>query len=542
VYNDEVLRDPNRGPFLEAERPAAQVVDAALAWLRDARRPFFLWVHLYDPHAPYSPPAAFLQKAGGRPYDGEVAYADAEVKRLLAALKTPAVIAVAGDHGEGLGEHHEQTHGMLAYDSTLRVPLVIVSPLLSANGRIADPVSLVDVPRTLLQISSVTPPQAMSGRFLLTGKPEDRDVYAETEYPRAAGWHPMATLADARWKLLLSSEPELYDMNADPGETKNVAESKANLVDAMSKRVRELGRPRDGGTPQHVDRDTAARLRSLGYVSGAPVAVSDKAPNPARVIQEWTAFERALEHLNRGRPRESIPALKSLAAKFPGSVLFEGTYARALMDSGHAAAALQRYRALVAQETSDAMLFHDLAVAARTAGQPAEALRAEQAALTIDKDNPAALDGLGLLHADAGRATEAAAAFARAAQIDPRNPTHWNNLGNAQRELGDMAVAEASYRRALNVDPNSADALNGLGVILVQHGSATDAIPLLTRAIERSPNFYEARLNLGIAYQQAGNTRRAAEVYRQLLMEAPASASRERRAATELLKVVGARR
>ena len=544
VYDDNIPRNPVRGEWLEAERPGERVVDAALSWLERVQQPFFMWVHLYDPHAPYTPPDGFLQRASGQPYDGEIAYADAQVKRLMNALKQreqfeAAVIAVAGDHGEGLGEHNEQTHGMLAYDSTLRVPLVLVAPGFDARGRSSAAVSLADLPSSLLEIVNVRPPQTMIRPFLLSRTPEDRDVYAETEYPRAAGWHPIAALVDARWKLLLSSEPELYDLQADPAEKQNLAGSRRPLVEAMSKRVRELARAGDRGSSQQVDPEAAARLRSLGYVSGARATPTGTEPNPARVIQAWTTFERALEQLNQGRPRDAIPALKALSAKFAGSVLFEGTYARALMEAGNAGAALQRYRALVTQHTTDALLFHDLAVAARTAGQPAEALRAEQAALTIDKNNPAALDGLGLLYADAGRPTEAAAAFQRATEVDPRNPSHWNNLGNARREVGEMAAAEAAYRRALDVDPNYPDALNGLGVLLVQRGSPVDAIPLLTRAVERSPDFYEARLNLGIAHQQAGNRAKAVGIYRELLANAPASASRERKAAAELLKAIG---
>ncbi|MGB2712789.1 MAG: sulfatase-like hydrolase/transferase [Vicinamibacterales bacterium] len=544
LYDDRVPRNPARSQSLEAERRAEQVVDAALAWLRDVRPPFFVWIHLYDPHAPYDPPKEFLARANGHAYDGEVAYADAQVGRVFEALRQrgwyeDAVIALAGDHGEGLGQHNERTHGMLAYDSTLRVPLVFVAPAARARGRVSDPVTLGDLARSLLDAAHVRAPDTMGGWLLLARK--ERDVYAETQYPRTAGWHPIAALADDRWKLLLSSEPELYHLRDDPGETQNVANAHAPLVERMTERLRQLGRPRSAQAPQQVDQETAARLRSLGYVSGAPATPSATAPNPARVIQEWTTFERALEPLNAGRAREAIPALEGLAARFPGSLVFEGTYARALMEAGHASAALQRYRALVKQHPSDAMLFHDLAVAARAAGQSAEAVRAEQAALTLDKDNPAALDGLGLLHAAAGRPVEAAAAFARAAEVDPQNPSPWSNLGNARRESGDLTAAESAYRRALDVDPNYPDALNGLGVVLVQRGAPADAIPLLTRAIERSPDFSEARLNLGIAYQESGDRGRAAQTYRALLSNAPATARRERKAARELLEQIEGR-
>jgi choline-sulfatase len=200
VYDDRVPRDPNLGRQLEAQRRGSEVVDAALAWLRDVQQPFFLWVHLYDPHAPYDPPAEFLAMAGGRAYDGEVAYADAQVGRVVAALQTKgllstSVLAVTGDHGEGLGDHGEQSHGMLAYDSTLRVPLIIAGP--GVAPRIVDhPVSLVDLAPSLLAIARVRPGGPTAAPLLSADKRDE--IYAETEYPRQAGWHQLRVLADER--------------------------------------------------------------------------------------------------------------------------------------------------------------------------------------------------------------------------------------------------------------------------------------------------------------------------------------------------------
>ena len=181
-----------------------------------------------------------MAKAGGGTYDGEVAYTDAQVGRIVDALsqrgvETRSVVAVTGDHGEGLGEHGEQTHGMLAYDSTLRVPLVLVVPGMPVIS-VPDPVSLLELAGSL-NIVRVRPPDGMTGS-LLSNEPVDRDIYGESEYPRTAGWHPVAALADHRWKLILSSEPELYDLHADPGETRNVAAANASIVDAMSARIR----------------------------------------------------------------------------------------------------------------------------------------------------------------------------------------------------------------------------------------------------------------------------------------------------------------
>ena len=539
TYDDRVPRDPDLGAQLEAERPGSAVADAAIAWIASVPEPFFIWIHFYDPHAPYNPPPDFLAKANGNTYDGEVAYADAQVGRIVDALRrrgveAQSVVALAGDHGEGLGEHGEQTHGMLAYDSTLRVPLVLVVPGLTPAS-VSDPVSLTDLPGTLLNIVHVTPPDGMSGRLLLSKTPPDRDIYAESEYPRAAGWHPLAVLADKQWKLILSSQPELYDVHEDPGETRNVAPAKAPLVDAMSKRIRELSR-QGAGAGAAVDPEAAERLRALGYVSGSSASISSNAPNPADAIADWTTFERALALVNGGRAGEALPPLKTLAAKYPASPVFQMTYGRALKESGDARAALAVYRDAVARAPADASLFHDLAVAARAAGDTAEALKAEQAALALDGDNAAALNGLGLLHVDQGRAVDAAAAFERAANADPSNASYWTNLGNARRELGDTTGAERAYRRALEASATHADALNGVGVLLVQQGRSADAVAWFEQALRAAPDFHEARLNLGIAYQESGQREKAAATYRQLLATRGHGGARERQAAADLLR------
>jgi arylsulfatase A-like enzyme/Flp pilus assembly protein TadD len=567
VYDDAVRRDPDRAERLEAERPAAAVVDAAITWLSSRaeigprtadggpRTPFFIWVHLYDPHAPYTPPAEFLQKAGGNPYDGEVAYADAQIGRLIATLEergltASTAIAITGDHGEGLGEHGEQTHGMLLYDSTLRVPLVIAAPGLVATGH--QPCH-PDLGPELLRIAGLAdrlPREMGDGVQLFQGThssatPAARTeclAYSETLYPRQAGWHALAAAAESRWKLIVSSEPELYDLLDDPGELRNVAAGHPQTVQAISAKLGQV--PRGSGVnSSQVSPEASERLRALGYVSGAAPVSSDAAggPNPATRIERWTAFERALSTLQSGQVKEALAMLRPLALENPDAPVFQSTYARALRESGNARAAVAIYRRSVARQPADAALFHDLAAAAREAGDSSEALRAEQAALALDGGSAMALNGLGLIHADAGRAAEAAGAFERAAAADPTNASYWTNLGNARRELGSLDAAGAAYRKALDVDGGHVDALNGLGVTLVQQKRAREAVPLLTRALERAPDFHQARLNLGIAYQESGDAATAAAVYREILAAAPSSAARERRAAAELLRQLGRR-
>lgn len=541
VYDDRVPRDPRAEGRLDAERRASEVVDAALAWLDGAGTSrFFLWVHLYDPHAPYDPPAG-TWPAGASAYDGEVAYASAQVARLLdrltaRGLTDSTVVAVAGDHGEGLGEHGEQTHGMLAYDATLRVPLFIFAPGQPSRDEDA-PVSLADLAPSILRLARVegalSPHASPRDLFAPEGA---RDVYAETEYPRVAGWHPLAVLAYAQWKLVLSSEPELYDVQADPGETRNLATSRRQLVQTMSARLKAMRAAAPAPVVRTMAPDAAARLRALGYVGGSGSgAVEAAAPNPAGTIASWTAFEDALTRVNRGAGASALPALQALSAEFPTGGVFQSTYARALQESGRAGEAVAVLGAAVDRRPDDPTLFHDLAVAARLAGDDREALRAEQAALALDEQNPSVLNGIGLLHADAGRAAEAADAFERATRADPSSASAWSNLGNARQALGDRSGAESAYRRALAAQPQHADAANGLGVVLVQQQKAAEAVPWLERVVAAEPDFHEARLNLGIAQQQSGAREQAIATYRDLLAKAPRSAVRERAAATALL-------
>jgi choline-sulfatase len=553
MYDDRIPRSADRAASLEAERPAEVVSEAAIKWLiapDDRTQPFFLWAHYYDPHAPYAPPAAYAARAAGRAYEGEIAYADAELGRLVRAARERTadralVVAIAGDHGESLGDHGEPTHGMLVYDSALRVPLVLSawrngSAVTLGQTEDARPVSLQDLAPTLLALTGLPAPETMTGMALL-GQPQapgprpqaPSDSYAETVYPRSAGWSPLRSLTDGRWKVIVSSRVELYDLAADAEESRDVSGANSSVALALRTRLDSLWRP--AGTAP-VPAEAAERLRALGYVASAPdPAPLDKAPNPADEIASWAAFERAFTDLTAGRAADAIGPLGTLAARYPAAAVFQSAYARALSEAGRSREALQRYRAIVARWPRDAIQYHELAVAARNAGAAAEAIKAEQAAIALDPRFASAHNGLGLLHAEAGRAHDAAAAFARAAELDPRNPSIQVNLGNSRRELKDVNGARIAYQTALRLAPDDIDAANGLGVLLLEAGRPLDAVVYFNRVLERAPGMYQARLNLGVAYQQSAQPERAAEAYRAVIDTAPPG-SRERDAAATLLR------
>ncbi len=541
TYDDEIRRDPAAVDRLEAERPANVVVDRAVALLAglERSRPWFVWVHLYDPHAPYAAPGDVA--AGGSPYDAEVRFADAQIGRLLAAIDqrgdtSRTAIVVAGDHGEGLGEHGETTHGMLLFDATLRVPLVVAAPGIAPAVR-QTPVSLVDIAPTIYALAHLPPEPSLPGRNLLASSDEEAEVYAETNYPSAAGWHPARALIQGRFKVVSSARPRLFDVLADPAEQHDLAAARPQMATAMTARVETLGQPPASARPASSLRDseTVDRLRALGYAAAGPVAAdsSTTGKDAADHTAAWTSFEQALTARAAGQGRAALASLADLVRAYPGARVFQTTYAQALADAGRAGDALRVLREMVRQWPEDATLFHELAVVALATGNRDEATRAERAALTLDPELPAAHNGLGLVLAEQGDHHGAAAAFEQASRRDPSNGSYLANLGNARRALGDLDSARAAYEKALERDRGLADAANGLGVVLVQQGHAADAVPWFERALATDEGFVEAHLNLGIALQESGHRDRALAQYRRAEGLAPAG-TRERAAARAL--------
>ena len=578
TYDDQIARDPNATDRLEADRPASAVIDRVLAWFErraaptspapspQSPAPFLAWIHLYDPHTPYNPPARFRDRTKTA-YDGEVAFADEQIARVFEWLRAHGqidrtLIVVSGDHGEGLGDHGERTHGMLLYDSTLRVPLIVAAPGRAPATR-DEAVSLVDIAPTILRAAGIAPAREMKGRNLL--EPEGArvpgarvpgatavDLYSETEYPLVAGWSPLQALTDGRWMTIRAgASTEVYDVRSDPGERHDVAAAQPGVAAAMAARAAAIhASAARGADANGISKEAEERLRALGYVASSAPSSAVSGPNPAAGIDRWNRFEDALALLSAKRP-DALPALKTLAAANPDAPVFQTTYAQALKEAGQAAAALASYRDAARRWPTDATLLHDLAVAARDAANAAhgpaatslrdEAARADTAALTLAPNSAMAHNGLGLLAVDDNRAADAVKAFEQATTLDPNNAPYWTNLGNARRASGDAAGAEQAYRRALDVDAKAADAANGLGVLMVEARRAAEAASWFERAIAANPDLVEARLNLGIALQQSGQASRAADEYRRVLT-ATGTHPRENDAARKLLAAMGAAR
>jgi choline-sulfatase len=252
----------------------------AIGWLHGVRRSrFLLWVHLYDPHRPYDPPEPYRTRHRD-PYVGEIAFADAQIGRLLNAiddhrLRGETVLIVAGDHGESLGEHGERDHGIFVYESALRVPLIVRAPAVPAT-RIGTVVRLTDVFPTVLDLLDVPVPavDGRSLRSLMTGRERtpDLEAYSESLYPRRFGWSPLRAIRDGRYKLIDAPRRELYDLERDPFEEHNLYDGRRALADALADRVAALagdGRPARKEANGPASAELRQRLAALGYVGSS---------------------------------------------------------------------------------------------------------------------------------------------------------------------------------------------------------------------------------------------------------------------------------
>ena len=475
------------------KRPGDEVVDDALEWLRtDPPRPLFLWVHLYDAHYPYTPPEPYASRYPGRPYDGEIAFADAQVGRLVASLKDlglfdNAVIAVAGDHGEGLGEHGEKTHGFFIYNSTLHVPLLIKVPG-AAPITIEKEASLVDVMPTILQALRLPIPPSVQGRSLLSeimGKPASgaSNLYAESYLPLLHfHWSQLRGLQADGLKYIEAPRPELYDTRTDPHETRNLFAHDQAVAHEMRERLEALERrytPASGGgatEAEPTDPALADRLRSLGYVAISGGSYSDASgkalPDPKDRIQVYDLFSAAMADGQHGRYAESLEALQAAAKADPGSLPIR--YLEAL----------DYYRMKNFPEAEARF----------------------KAALELDPKFALATYYLGLTEIMRGDFEAARTVLTRALQLDPTNFAAAYNLGAVEVKQNRVADALRDLERATQINPGYAPAFEAIGELDLYLHRNDDAARALERAVAIDPAFAKAHFYLGRVYQAQGRT------------------------------------
>jgi len=325
----EAKLDPGMsGDLGAAQRPGAETLRHALGWL-DARakdaKPFFLFVHFYEPHTPYEPAEPFASRLAD-PYDGEVATADALVGELVAALKRlgvydRAALLLLSDHGEGLGDHGEAEHGVLLYREALQVPMLLKLPRGKRAGtRVAEPAQLLDVAPTLLELADLPPQPAMKGIPLTdVGRKPSGPVFAETYYPRFhMGWSELSSLIDFPHHLIQGPDPELYDLERDPRETKNLRATERRAFATLREKIAPFQVA--AAEPGREDAETAAKLAALGYLSGAARPAAGPLPDPKAKIGVLADFGRGTALLQAKKNAEAAAALLEVTRANPGMI------------------------------------------------------------------------------------------------------------------------------------------------------------------------------------------------------------------------------
>ena len=521
---DDGMMGANGGALI-AERDASAVVSRAVAWLNHPgrRSPFFLWIHLFDPHHPYEAPEPFRSRFSSAPYDGEIAFADEQLGRLLNALAAAkrlehTIVVATSDHGESFGEHGEATHGVLLYDSTLRVPLIISGPGVPRGQRASDdPVGLVDVVPTILVLVGGAPAHDLDGRDLLGADRGPRSLYAETFLPLDFyNWSPLRALRREGLKFIEAPEPELYDLTRDPSETQNLAETQTARVAGMAAalaRVASTSSAAAAGSRPTVDAELAGRLRSLGYVAGeaAPPGekrAGDRRPNPRSRQSLIPALDRALTLVRANRQAEATVELRGVLAQDPGNYLAARTLGDALFDLEENDAAIAAYRRALGNGR-DAAYYH-YRIALLHERQRSYAQAAREFARLVDMDPAAAAE----VADRADRLLEAGAAAAaieyfRAAQRADHGAELAMRLAEAQLGSGRAAEAVETLDRAGESHPEPlrttlVRALNALGAERGDAGDLAGAVRAFSRAASLAPSDFESQANSGLAQLRAG--------------------------------------
>lgn len=496
------------GREANAERPGSAVVDDALQWLVTVPvdRPLFLWVHLYDPHAPYAAPAPFGQEFSTRPYAGEVAYMDTQIGRVLDALeargtlKDSLIMAVA-DHGESLGAHGEDEHGVFLYEPVLRVPWIVAGPGVTQGLVISEQVRVIDLVPTALTALGVTAPHGLDGESLaplLAGgsRPVVPPAYAESYYPKwHYGWSELRMLRADGWKIIDAPSPELYALTKDPLEANNVVGAQRTLADQMVAEARRLEREMTGGGTVETaasDRESIERLRSLGYIgAAAPLKTGERGPDPKDRIEERRTFKRlmseAIDDLRTNRLDQAVITLRTLVALnervYDLHQLLGEAYGRMgrmpeALGEYDMAALLNPAAAAPHLSAAELLLEHGDVRGART--------RLDQAAGRDPRSFDVALVSGLVLEAER-RPADAFAAYERAIAINPANPRPRMRLIGIASQTRRFDVAEREARALLSMNYRPSRMHLTLGGLAQLQGRIDEAAQHYREALSLEP-------------------------------------------------------
>lgn len=495
--------------FTPPERPGAETVRRALEWW-DAHRgePRMMWVHLFTPHYPYDPGPPWDADYAAAPYYGDVARSDAEltplIERVIDGPDADTVVVLTSDHGEALGEHGEQTHGLFAYEATLKVPLVLYAKGAVKPSRDDRSARHVDILPTVLELTGVAPPDGLPGKSLVGAWEDDPASYFEALSPWVnRGWAPLHGTISAGHKAIRLPLAELYDLRTDPGEIRNLLGQKSLefrrfLVGVPDPTLSDTDR-------DALDAEAIKQLGSLGYATGNASRRSVYGPelDPKNLILYDELLARALGSFRDGDSDDSIALLRRIIDEQPLMGLAYSHLAFFYSDLGRPDEAIRVLERAVRNGASNESIRRKLALALVRVGR----LDAAHRAIVADTDStdPETQSALGRVASRQGRYDDAMARFQRALQLDPSFPTASMDSGILLMERGQYDEARPLLERALDQDPYLAEAWNALGVIESSRDRTRAAIEAWRKAVDADPRMIDALYNLGLMLGRTGD-------------------------------------
>lgn len=527
VYDDHYRRGSAPAELVLPRRRGDKTVALAMAWWKaHSAHERFLWVHLYGPHAPYNPPAPFKKKYAGHLYLGEVAATDhflgPLLKPFLAGKERPAVIVVTGDHGESLGEHGEEMHGLFAYEATLHVPLVLWGPGVpkGTDGRLA---RHIDILPTVLALLGVAPPPHLPGRSLLAPLPK-RPLFSYFEALTAnlnRGWAPLYGILQGHTKYIDLPIPELYNLTKDPHELHNIIKSDLVLAARLKKEIPAAAFqiPRRNGV---ASADTMAKLRSLGYLSGDQAQESktySRADDPKMLVGVDREIHQMVGYFTSDHFAEAIKVGRKVIDARPEMAEGYDVVALALRRMNRDTEAIDLLNKAVKRGVRSEHIYLVLAQALNAMGRTAQALKVLEPYKTRGTIETRIAYATTL--SNSGRNEDARQELEKIRKLDPNNPEVYENLGIVLLRLHRVSEAGEALRHALSLNPDLPTSLNTLGVVSFRMGNPEGALEYWQKSIELDPTQYQALFNFGMVAERLGQREKAKRALEQFIRTAP---------------------
>jgi arylsulfatase A-like enzyme/Tfp pilus assembly protein PilF len=532
VYDDQL--DGPAGPLALPERRGTDTVAAAQRWLAQGDgRPSFAWVHLYDPHAPYLPREPFSSRYAGTPYVGEVAAADAALEPLLRPILETAsprtIVVLTADHGESLGEHGERTHGLFAYEATLRVPLILFAPSVVPPAVVDSLAGHDDIVPTILDALALAPARDLPGHSLLSravgGPPPAGSLYFEALSAAAnRGWAPLTGVLRGTEKYVELPLPELYDLARDPREQRNLVASRSDRVERLQADLRGFPSADSFQARAPEDRETREALRALGYLVSAAAPLGQRYgpdDDPKRLVGLDTLMEQVLARHREGNLDDALALCRDIVRQRPDMAaawLQLAILQRKRGDMTAAIDALKRLIAITPEDGGNAAVLGQYLTDAGRASEAVALLRPYAAAAEPALD---VLTALGVALARRGRLADAAVMLERAREADPSNAMARVELGTVRLLAGQDALARMAFEDALELDPALAMAHHSLGLLADKEGRGDEALVHWRAALDRDPAHADALFRMGSALARRGRAAEARPYLEQFVARAP---------------------